>query len=136
MTPDELQARLEIYARDVVLFAAPLFDRKLTENAADQLSRSASAASANYRSCCRARSHREFTARVSVALEEVDESVGWLEHLRACRFVDIASTEPLIREGQELTRILGRSYSTARRRDEADAHSRRANHGRLGRPRD
>lgn len=60
-----------------------------------------------------ARSHREFTAKLSIALEEADEAVGWLElshregNLRgdgAARALD---------EGRQLTRILAKSRETA-----------------------
>ena len=39
-----------------------------------QLAKSATSVPTNYRSACRARSHAEFTARISVVAEEADES--------------------------------------------------------------
>jgi four helix bundle protein len=124
MTPDELIARTKAFARDVALFAAPLFCRRPTENAADQLTRASSSVAANYRACCRSRSHAEFTAKIGLVAEEADESAGWLEHLRDCGFVDRVAVAPLVQEAQELTRILGGSYATARKREEAERRSR------------
>ena len=46
-----------------------------------QLLRSATSVAANYRSACRARSRKEFAARIGVVLEEADESLFWLELL-------------------------------------------------------
>ena len=46
-----------------------------------QLLRSGTSVAANYRDACRARSKAEFTAKIGIVLEEVDESVLWLEML-------------------------------------------------------
>jgi four helix bundle protein len=40
-----------------------------------QLLRSATSAAANYRAACRARSKAEFVAKISIVLEEMDETV-------------------------------------------------------------
>ena len=47
-----------------------------------QLMRSATSTAANFRAACRGRSHREFRAKLSIAVEEADETVFWLEMLR------------------------------------------------------
>jgi len=44
--------------------------------------RSASSVAANYRAACRARSKAEFVAKLSIAVEEADETVLWLELIR------------------------------------------------------
>ena len=103
MTPEELIARTQAFARDVALFAMPLFARRSTENAADQLTRASSSVAANYRACCRARSHTEFTSKIGLVAEEADESLGWLEHLRDCAFVDRDAVAPLLQEAREPT---------------------------------
>ena len=46
---------------------------------ADQLMRSASSVAANYRAACRARSRAEFVAKLSIVVEEADETILWLE---------------------------------------------------------
>ena len=46
---------------------------------ADQIMRSASSVAANYRAACRARSKAEFVAKLSIVVEEADETVLWLE---------------------------------------------------------
>jgi four helix bundle protein len=46
-----------------------------------QLLRSGTAAAANYRGVCRARSKAEFVAKIGVVVEETDETVLWLEML-------------------------------------------------------
>ncbi|MFN3490507.1 MAG: four helix bundle protein, partial [Emticicia sp.] len=46
-----------------------------------QLLRSASSVGANYRAVCRARSQAEFYSKLSITIEEADESLFWLEIL-------------------------------------------------------
>ncbi|HZD08133.1 MAG TPA: four helix bundle protein, partial [Candidatus Limnocylindrales bacterium] len=46
-----------------------------------QLLRSGTSVAANYRAACRARSKAEFIAKIGIVLEEVDESVLWIEML-------------------------------------------------------
>ena len=66
----------------------------MTDDAADigrQLSRSATAVGANYRSACRARSDAEFAARIGVVLEEADEAAFWLEIVTEGRLLETAT---------------------------------------------
>jgi four helix bundle protein len=82
----------------------------------------------NYRAAGRARSHVEFTAKIGQALEEIDETQGWLEHLEMSGAVapaDRAAFDELSRECAELTAILTAATATARRRDAADRALRR-----------
>ena len=77
----------------------------------------------NYRSAGRARSHAEFTSRLALAVEEIDESQGWLNHLRRCAATSSGqrdALEPILREAGELTAILTASLSTARRHETED----------------
>src|SRR3954466_11559666 len=46
-----------------------------------QLLRSGTAVGANYRAACRARSRREFVAKMGIVVEEADESAFWIELL-------------------------------------------------------
>ena len=47
-----------------------------------------------------------------MVVEEIDEAVGWLEHMRDGQ---IASDPELLSEAEQLRRIFGRSLGTARR---------------------
>ena len=46
-----------------------------------QLIDSSGGTDSNYRAACRARSTKEFIAKIGVAAEEADESKGWLQAL-------------------------------------------------------
>ena len=57
-----------------------------------QLIRSAGSVASNYRSACRARSRAEFYSKMSIVVEEADESLFWIELLEES---GIASTEQI-----------------------------------------
>jgi four helix bundle protein len=82
-----------------------------------QLIDSATSVAINYRAAGRARSHREFTAKIGLVTEEADESLGWLEltgQLDLARGPEFAW---LLGESRALVAIFGSSYATARDRD-------------------
>ena len=79
-----------------------------------QVLRSATSVGANYRAACRARSHKEFTARIGVVEEEADETLYWLELLVETELMPKARLGALIQEADELTAIFTASSSTAR----------------------
>lgn len=77
-----------------------------------RFSRAATGVEANYRSAKRGRSTAEFIAKLGTVVEEIDEAVVWLEHMRDGK---IASDPELYSEVQQLRRIFGKSLGTARR---------------------
>ena len=78
--------------------------------------RSATSVAANYRAACRARSHREFVAKISVVLEEADETEFWIELTVDAGLADAERTRDLLREASELVAIFAASRRTAKRR--------------------
>ena len=75
------------------------------------MAQSSTSVGANHRAACRARSQNEFHAKISIALEEADESHYWLESIDAKNInCDKKELEFLVKEDDEFTRIL----STAR----------------------
>jgi four helix bundle protein len=81
-----------------------------------QLFRSASGTAANYRAACRARSHREFIAKLGISLEESDETLFWLVFLERLGVAQAEKVKDLLQEGDELTAIFAMSLKTARGR--------------------
>lgn len=57
---------------------------------------------------------------------EADESLYWLEHIRDCDFLRSEQLTTLLAEAEELLRILGKSYATARSREKIQQSERRA----------
>ena len=113
MNSQELRERIVAWVVDVGRLASPLFRVNETSHRASQLKRAADSVAANYRAAQIARSHREFTAKLSIALEEADEAVGWLE---LCHREGVPRGEAVMAaldEGRQLTRILAKSRETA-----------------------
>ena len=120
MTPQDLQERTLTFAVDVGRLIEPLFASVVTREHAAQLSDASASTASNYRAACNAKSHADFIAKVGIALEEADESHHWLTFLR--KSGRLAGTEPnrLIQEALELSKILGASVRTAKRRRDSE----------------
>jgi four helix bundle protein len=70
-----------------------------------QLLRSATSVAANYRACCRARSDAEFFSKISIVVEEADETLFWLELLQEAGIVAYKRISLLINEVEEVAKI-------------------------------
>jgi four helix bundle protein len=77
-----------------------------------QLLRCSSSVGANYRAVCRARSQAEFHSKLSIVVEEADESVFWMEILVEAGIVQTTEIESLFREANEILKIVSASRKT------------------------
>ncbi|MDN3635165.1 four helix bundle protein [Neolewinella lacunae] len=81
-----------------------------------QLLKSATSAAANYRAACRARSTNEFYAKMSIVVEETDETLFWLEMLHDSEIpIDKAAVTLLGKEWQEILMIMAKSRSNVKK---------------------
>lgn len=113
MNSQELRERVVAWVVDVGRIASPLFQRNETSHRAGQMKRAADSVAANYRAAQIARSHKEFIAKLSIALEEADEAVGWLELSHRDGVLRGEAVMAALDEGRQLTRILAKSRETA-----------------------
>jgi four helix bundle protein len=113
MTPEDLKERTTAFAVEAVKFCCHLRLKPEARHIADQLNDSSTSTAANYRAACRARSHREFVSKIAVAVEEADESVGWLEVITRAGLASGEQPDGLLREGREILAILAASRKTA-----------------------
>jgi len=81
-----------------------------------QLLRSGTSVAANYRAACRARSKAEFVAKIGWVLEEVDESVLWIEMLIDAGIIKKSRLNQLLNEARQLTAIFTASRQTAKQK--------------------
>ena len=77
-----------------------------------QLLRSSSSVGSNYRAACRARSKAEFHAKLSTVVEESDESVFWMEILVEAEIIDPQVIGYLLKEGNEILKVVAASRKT------------------------
>ena len=81
---------------------------------ARQVIRSGSSIAANYRAACRARSRREFIAKLGIVEEEADETVFWLDLLAQSGFGNPEKVSTLKQQANEFVAITVASIRTAR----------------------
>ena len=86
----------------------------------DQLFRSATGVSSNYAEAEEPESRRDFIHKMKVSMKELSESRSWLRIIAASGHLDEKRLEPLIAESLELTRMMGASVATARRKLEQE----------------
>src|SRR2546422_2253654 len=79
--PRDLRERTKAFALDIVRLVQRLPRDRAADVIGRQLLRAGTSVAANYRSARRARSRREFLAKLGVVEEEADESAFWLDLL-------------------------------------------------------
>ncbi|HZQ67875.1 MAG TPA: four helix bundle protein [Terriglobales bacterium] len=76
---DALKLRTKQFAIRIVRLFQSLPATDEARTLGKQLLRSGTSVAANYRAACRARSKAEFVAKLGIVVEEIDETVFWLE---------------------------------------------------------
>ena len=71
-----------------------------------QILRAGTSVGSNYRAACRARSLKEFYSKLSIVIEEADESMFWMELLIESGIVKASLLQDLFNETEEIIRIL------------------------------
>ena len=75
----------------------------------------------NWRAACRGRSHKEFTAKLGVVVEEADEAEGCLDTIWNSGMSTTETARRLRAESKELRAIFNKAERTARANEEAAA---------------
>ena len=113
----ELKNRTKEFAHRCVKLALSLPKTQLGKHISGQLIRCSTSVAANYRATCLAQSKASFISKLSIVLEETDESYFWLEFVIDEKLLQGTLVEPLLKEAKELTAIFISSRKTARKRD-------------------
>ncbi|MES2807215.1 MAG: four helix bundle protein [Bacteroidota bacterium] len=77
-----------------------------------QLLRSSSSVGANYRAACRARSQAEFHSKISIVVEEADESSFWMEIMIEADIVSKNEISSLMEECNEILKVTSSARKT------------------------
>lgn len=77
-----------------------------------QFMRSSSSVGANYRAACRARSKAEFFSKLSIVVEEADETAFWLEILIEAEITNNENANRLLNEVSEILAIMAKARKT------------------------
>jgi four helix bundle protein len=113
---DKIQSRLVDLAIAIVHLAAHLPRTPAGQHVAAQILRSGTSPAPNYGEARGAESKADFVHKLRVALKELNETAIWLQIIRRSRMNQL-ELDGLIKENQELSRILVSSIKTASRND-------------------
>ena len=112
----DLKKRSKEFAHRCVKLGLALPKTKLGNHITGQLIRCSTSVASNYRASCLAQSKASFIAKLSIVLEETDESAFWLEFIIDEKLIPKNQVQSLMNEASELTAIFFASRKTARRK--------------------
>ena len=115
MNEEDLKKRTKKFAHRCVKLCMSLPSSVLGRHIQGQLIRSSTSAAANYRAACIAHSKAGFISKLSIVIEESDESSFWLEFIIDEELLPKDKAGPLFAESEELTAIFYSSRKTARK---------------------
>lgn len=119
MTTQELKERTMEFAVRVLKLVDALPKTTSGKTVSSQIARSGTSVAANYRAALRAKSDADFIYKISVVLEEADESGFWIELAQRADLLPARRLKPLLQEAEELTKIFNATRTTAKRRVKA-----------------
>jgi four helix bundle protein len=110
----ELQDRTKKFALRIITAFSRLPKTDEARVIGRQFLRSGTSVAANYRAACRSRSAADFISKISVVVEESDETFFWLELAVEANLVPAKAVESLATECEELLKIFSASLATAK----------------------
>jgi four helix bundle protein len=113
---EELKERTKQFAHRCVKLALALPKGPLGDHIRSQLIKCSTSVAANYRAACIAQSRASFVSKLSIVIEEVDESCFWLEFIIDEKLLNEKRVIPLLREGEELRSIFVSARKTIKDR--------------------
>ena len=119
----DLKDRTRAFALNVIRVVENLPRGRSADVIGNQLLRAGTSVGANYRAACRARSHKEFLAKLGIVEEEADEAHFWLDLLMHQGLGEADRISTLREEARQLVAITVSSIRTARRTPRPIPHS-------------
>ncbi len=116
MRENDLKERTKKFAHRCVKLCMALPGRDLGNHIRRQLIRCSTSVASNCRAVCVAQSKADFASKVSIVIEEADESCFWMEFIIEEHLLGENQVCDLLEEGKELTAIFIKSRKTAKDR--------------------
>lgn len=111
---EKMKARTKQFAVEIISFCDSLEVKKASAVITYQIVKSATSTGANYRAACRSRSKAEFFSKMSIVVEEVDESQYWLEVIKdSLLSKKPAELDRLLKEAIELNKIMSKARNSS-----------------------
>ena len=102
---ENLKKRTKKFALRVIKLYAALPKDTISQVIGNQLLRSGTSVGAHYREGLRARSNAEFISKIEVALQELEESIYWMELIVESGIFPEVKMKNILEEANELTAI-------------------------------
>jgi four helix bundle protein len=112
MNKDDLIKRTKEFVHRCVKLAVSLPNTYLGNHVKGQLIRCSTSVASNYRAACHAISRAAFVSKLSIVIEEADESEYWLEFIIDEQLKPKNQVQPLKNEANELASIFVTSRRT------------------------
>lgn len=103
---EQFRDRTKAFAITILKFYGKLRKNDEIRTVGKQLLRSSTSVAANFRAASRARSTKEFYAKICTVVEEADETQMWLELFEESQLVNAELTKPLLTEIGEILAIV------------------------------
>ncbi len=104
--PYDLNKRIKVFVLEIFDFVEKLPETAAGRNVRSQLVRCASSIGANYRASKRARSGKEYIAKLGISEEEADETCYWLDLCAEAKWGVETQAQQLLKEAGEITAII------------------------------
>jgi len=114
--PHDLRARTKAFALRIIRLYTSLPKTTEAQVIGKQILRSGTSVGAHYHEARRARSTPEFVSKIEGGLQELEETIYWLDLLAEGQIVPATRLTDLHREAEELIAILVSSVKTAKLR--------------------
>lgn len=116
MNAEDLKQRTKVFAHRCVKLSLALPKGYLADHVRGQLIRASTSVASNYRATCLSQSKAAFASKLSIVLEETDESAFWMEFATEENLVAESAVSRLLGEAHELTAVFAAARKTARDR--------------------
>jgi len=116
MDHEQLKNRTKEFAHRCVKLCFALPKTDLGNHIRKQLIKCCTSVASNYRAACIAQSKPDFISKLSIVVEEADESIFWLEFITDEKLLNEKQVAPLSNEAKELTSIFIASRKTLKDR--------------------
>ena len=113
----DLRAKTRAFAVEVVRLFGRLPRSAEAQVLGRQLLRSGTSVGAHYREAYRSRSDAEFISKIEGGLQELDETMYWLELLIECEIVSTEQVTHILAEANELSAIFVTMVRNVKRRN-------------------
>lgn len=114
MDAEDMKKRTRAFALRIIRLAESLPKTPTAMAIRNQMLRCRPSVGANYRAACRAKSRRDFIAKMGIVEEEADESSYWIELLIDADLIKRDKVADLLKEADEILSIVVSSIRTAR----------------------